>query len=313
MEFAVNRRLVRLITPPGRFSSGWSAESGRSPGDFFWGFCRFGPQHSRAPHPKGASRKSATPFGETHRRHILHGFLAIHRGLEELESLTSQGSRSSPFSQYVHDLSPTEVRVLLDHFARIRAVMLAHLEELAIPVEVRRTSVRWALQTRLIQVQVGIDDMGLEQLKGYGPLDDSARAAAMRIQDDLSRLLDRTMSYLTQGLGRDLSERSARLDAGSKSVGSLTALERIITSWQLVEYRPTLDMIVKRLEKPCFRGGGLRSGQLGKVVPPESHRRTGCIARRRHARDCRADPVGGRRKAGGRCLVLRDAPPPHRD
>ena len=87
---------------------------------------------------KGAGWMQATPFGETQGRHILHGFLAIHRGLAELESLISQGSGSSPFSQYANDLSPTEGRVLLDHFARIRAAMLAHLEELAIPVEVRK-------------------------------------------------------------------------------------------------------------------------------------------------------------------------------
>ena len=194
----------------------------------------------------------ATPFGETHRRHVLHAFLAIHRRLAELESLTSQGSRPSPFSQYVNDLSPTEVRVLLDHFARIRAVMLAHLEELSIPLEVRRTSVRWAFQTNLMQVQVGIDDMGPEQLKGYGQLDDSGRAVARRIQDDLTRLLDRTRSYLNQGLGRDLSERLARLDATSPGIESLATLDRIVTRWRLIEYRPTLDMIVTRLESPTY-------------------------------------------------------------
>ena len=109
---------------------------------------------------------SSTPFGEIQGRHILHGFLAIHQELAELESLTSQGSRSSPFSQYVNDLSPTEVRVLLDHFARIRAAMLAHLEELAIPVEVGQTSLRWALQTRLVHVSVGIDEHGAGAIEG---------------------------------------------------------------------------------------------------------------------------------------------------
>ena len=53
---------------------------------------------------------SATPFGANHQRHVLHGFLAIHRQLAELEPLTAPESRPLPFSQYVNDLSPTEVR-----------------------------------------------------------------------------------------------------------------------------------------------------------------------------------------------------------
>ena len=195
---------------------------------------------------------SAMPFSETHRRHILHRFLAIDRRLAELESLASRGARPSPLSEYVNDLSPTEGQVLLDHFARIRSVMLAHLEELSIPLDVRQTSVRWVLQTSLIHVQVAIDDMDPGQLSGYGALSDAGRAAAIRIQDDLTRLLDRTRSYLSQGLGRDLSERLARLDTAPTGVGSLASLERIITRWQLVEYRPTLDMIANRLESPTL-------------------------------------------------------------
>ena len=146
------------------------------------------------------------------------------------------------------------------------------------------------MQTHLIQVQVGIDDMGPEQLKGYGLLDDSASSRGTRIQDDLTRLLDRTMSYLTQGLGRDLSERLARLDAGSKSVESLATLDRIVTRWQLVEYRPTLDMIVTRLESPCFevavfgRVSSGKSSLLNHIVGLD------VLARRRDAGDGRARP-----------------------
>ena len=70
MEFAVNRRLVRLITPTGRFSSGWSAESGRSPGEFFWGFFIVSGRNTLA-HPTRRERlgcrrrRSARPIGGT--------------------------------------------------------------------------------------------------------------------------------------------------------------------------------------------------------------------------------------------------------
>src|SRR5207249_4719271 len=125
-------------------------------------------------------------------------------------------------------------------------------EELGIPFEVHPKSLRWALQTNLMHLQVSVDDMDPKPLAGYGPLDTAGQAAAIRVQDDLARLLDRASDYLRQGLGRDLSERLARLDASPASVGALAALDRIVTRWQLVEYRPTLDMIVSRLEAPSF-------------------------------------------------------------
>ncbi len=191
-------------------------------------------------------------LSEHHRRHILHGFLSIHKRMVELEALIVQSRTATPFSQSIKDLSPTECRVVQDHFARIRSAMLAHLDDLGIPLEVRRTSVRWILETNLMHLQVSVDDTGPKQLAGYGPLEPADQAAVARIQDDLTRLLERIRAYLRQGLGRDLSARLARLDASRASVETLAALEGVITRWRLVEYRPGLEMIVNRLEKPCF-------------------------------------------------------------
>jgi GTP-binding protein EngB required for normal cell division len=192
------------------------------------------------------------PLNDHHRRHILHGFVTIHKRMEELEALIVQGESSSPFSQHVRDLSPAECRVIQDHFTRIRLAMRAHLDELGIPLEVRKSSVRWALQTNMMQVQITVDDMGPRQLEGYGTLGPEGQAVVAKIQDDLTRLLDRVRSYIGQGLGRDLPNRLAHLDASRTSVDTLILLERIVTRWRLVEYRPTLEMIVSRLEKPCF-------------------------------------------------------------
>jgi hypothetical protein len=191
-------------------------------------------------------------LNDNHRRHILNSFVAIHKALAQLEALIVQSETLSPFSQNVGDLSPSECRVVRDHFARIRSAMHAHLSELGIPLEVRKASVRWSLQANLMHIQVAVDDMGPRRLEGYGPLEPGGQAAVASIQDDLTRLLDRVRGYIGQGLGRDLSGRLERLDSTRVSVGALVALERIITRWRLVEFRPALEMIVSRLEKPCF-------------------------------------------------------------
>ena len=191
-------------------------------------------------------------LNDNHRRHLLHGFLAIEEGLTEIEALTVGSEAASPFSPWSRDLSPTESRVISDHIARIRAAMATHLEELAIPLDFRRKSLRWCVETRLIQLQTTVDDMGPRQFSGYGPLDATGQVIVTSIQDDLTRLFDRARASIRQGQGRDLASRLSRLDAASGDASMLNRLERIVGRWQLVEYRPTLEMIVDRLEKPCF-------------------------------------------------------------
>lgn len=193
-----------------------------------------------------------TPLGANHRTHLLVSFLDIHRRLAELEAEIVEATKPSPLSRIVNDLSPTEAKVVQDHFARIRAAMLSHLQELDIPLDIRQTSLRWSLQTALIFLQVTVDDMGPKGLSGYGPLDTAGREAVVKIQQDLERLLGRVRGYLHQGLGRDLSQRLARLEASRAGMASLPILERIISRWKLVEFRPVLDMIVGRLEDPRF-------------------------------------------------------------
>jgi hypothetical protein len=143
---------------------------------------------------------SSPPLGATHGRHILHGFLAIHRRLEELEALMSQPACSSPFCQHANDLAPQDAEALHRQFEHIRAVMLEHLNDHGIPIEVRRTSVRWALQTSLMQLQLEIEELGPERLRRYGPLGPAGQTEALRIQSNLRELLDRSPAFLADGV-----------------------------------------------------------------------------------------------------------------
>jgi hypothetical protein len=108
----------------------------------------------------------------------MHSFVAIHRRLEEIESLISQQRSSSPFCQHASDVTPAEVAALREQFGQIRAAMLERLRELGIALEVRRTSVRWAVQTSLMHLQLEIEELAPSRLRRYGPLEDSCQDAA---------------------------------------------------------------------------------------------------------------------------------------
>jgi GTP-binding protein EngB required for normal cell division len=191
-------------------------------------------------------------LNEAQNRTILSGFLDIHRRMADLEPLLQPGERPSVFSERVNDLSPTEARVIQDYFARIRTAMLGHLKDLEIPLDIRRTSVRWAIQIALNFISIAVAELGPSKLRGYGELSQEARAQVTKICEDLDRLVDQVMAYLRQGLGADLQGRLSRLGEARMDVGTLAKLEKVIARWQLVEFRPAIEMIVKRLENPCF-------------------------------------------------------------
>jgi GTP-binding protein EngB required for normal cell division len=195
---------------------------------------------------------------------VLLSFLDLHRRMAELEANIAQSATASPFSQQLSDLSPIEVKVVQDYFARLRTIMLSSLREAGIPLDVRRTSLRWTLQVGIVCLHIAVAEMSPERLRGYGPLDAAAGEAILKIQQDLYRLLDRLNLYLRQGLDRDLHERLARLEAAPASVATLRLLDRLITRWQLVEFRPVLDALVRRLEAPQFEIAVLGRVNSGK-------------------------------------------------
>jgi len=191
-------------------------------------------------------------FNEAQTRAILCGFLDIHRRMAELEALLIPGTKPTPFSGYVNDLSPTEAKVVQDYFTRIRTAMLAHLRESEIPLDVRTTSLRWTIDVGISFVGINVAELGPKKLRGYGELEENAFAQATKFQQDLERLVDQAAAYIRQGVGRDLSQRLSRLEAAQVGSETLSDLEKIVTRWQLVEFRPSIEMIVSRLETPSY-------------------------------------------------------------
>jgi len=125
-----------------------------------------------------------------HKHVLVSCFLDIHGRLAEMEALIVQGAQSSAFSQHSSDVSPAEAEALRDNFARIRAAMLACLEKHDIPLDVRRISLRWTLQTHANFLRAAVAELGPEHLRGYGTLSAAARDEVERIQQDIARLVD---------------------------------------------------------------------------------------------------------------------------
>ena len=190
------------------------------------------------PPPDRAAPPPGTSLNDSQKRAVLFGLLDLHQRMADLEALLTQSLDSSPFSRYVNDLSPTEAKVIRDYFGRLRSRMLFCLQEAGIPLEVRRTSLRWGLQCGMSFLSIAVAEISPSRLRGYGPMDDAGAEVVVKIQQELDLLIDRAAAYLRQGLGRDLPRRLARLEAAPADAADLTLLERVVTRWGLIEFRP---------------------------------------------------------------------------
>jgi hypothetical protein len=141
----------------------------------------------------------APAFNESQKRSLLFGLADLHQRLEQMETWLGADD-PSPLSRYVNDLSPAEARVVRDSFARLRAVMQDCLRECDLP-PARRTSLRWALQVGLSFLHVAVAEMGPGRLGGYGPLAPAGRAQALKVQQELSRLIEELDASLRRGPG----------------------------------------------------------------------------------------------------------------
>ena len=191
------------------------------------------------------------PLKELHQQVILSGFVSVHERLAEMEAFLAEGANPTPFSRYFNDLSPTELKVVRDYFARLRAIMESWLKEAGIPIDVRRSGLRWVLQCGLNFVDITVAEIGPNKLVGYGKLDEADRAEIVKMQADLERVLSRVGNYLS-GRGGKFSQRMAALHVSGIRKQSLTLLDEVVARWQLVEFRPLLDFVVERLESPQF-------------------------------------------------------------
>ena len=206
-------------------------------------------------------------FNEAQTRVILCGFLDVHRRMAELEAQLSPSTEPTPFTGYVNDLSPTEAKVLQDYFARIRTAMLEHLRESEISLDVKTTSLRWAIDIGISFIGINASELGVKKLRGYGALGEAATVKATKLQQDLERLVEQAATHIRQGLGRELSQRVSRLGSARVGVKTLSHLEKIVTQWQLVEFRPSIEMIVSRLESPSYEIAvfGRVSSEIGRA------------------------------------------------
>jgi len=197
-----------------------------------------------------------------HERHLMGTFLYLDQLLDDAERIMA--SSRSAFPRYVADLSPVQAKVLADHFGRFREALLGWVAAFEMAAGKREVSARHALGVQFTAAEIALEDLSPSSLRGYGAVPPEAVDTLVLALGDLRRMLRRMASVLEESADRDLGVRLERLAATADEARLLTELGRVITAHGLVELRPTLAMLVERMESRRFEAAVFGRVSSGK-------------------------------------------------
>ena len=196
----------------------------------------------------------------------------IDKTLAEIEGILNAAAMQSAFQKYIPDLQPAERRVIGDYIGRIRARLLRVLQGQGIEPEPPSIPVTRAVHASLTFVDIAAEELKPKYMRGYGEVSETAAAELNGIAGELQGLVQKLDGFVAQDRDQDLAQRLARLEQAGSDINALRLLERIISERGLVEFRPTLKMLLDRMEDNGFeiaifgRVSSGKSSLLDKVL-----------------------------------------------
>ncbi|MGH7490259.1 MAG: hypothetical protein ACREMY_32325, partial [bacterium] len=199
-----------------------------------------------------ASDDAAVELNSSHKLHLVSSAQYADKLLSDVEAILSAATSRSAFQKYKDSLTPVQAKVIEDYVARIRARIVRVLEaqNIALP-EPSFESVH-SIRVTLAFVKIAFQECTPDRLRGYGKVPESKIRELNGLVDEMAGAVDKLHSYLARGLGQDLEMRLQRLERAGDGIGLVNTLERIVNTHGFVEFRPTLTMIVDRLEAKSF-------------------------------------------------------------
>ncbi|MBX3023777.1 dynamin family protein [bacterium] len=196
--------------------------------------------------------RRAVELNDNHRRVLMSGLTHLDDRLAAVATIASAATAGAPFSPYVADLAPAEVHLLHDYLGEIRSRMSAMVADLGLAPAHGVIPTSRAVEVTLLGAEIELGEIGVETLRGYGPLPAESAALVEQTRTNLCRLLQRLREVVARRTAEDLGQRIAHLDQGVVDARALSALERLIRRRGLVTLREPLEALVERVERQCF-------------------------------------------------------------
>jgi GTP-binding protein EngB required for normal cell division len=184
--------------------------------------------------------------------HLLTSSQYADKLLSEIEAVLSAASSKSPFPRFKGDITPAQAKVVQDYLARFRSQIVRMLASQGIKPPLPDIGSIHSIRVTLAFVRIAFEECAPKRMRGYGEVPESKVQELNGIVGEMTAAAGKLDEYLAQGLGQDLQARLGRLQRTGDDINLLKSLERVIDQHGLVEFRPSLSMILDRLENKAF-------------------------------------------------------------
>jgi hypothetical protein len=144
-------------------------------------------------------------LNENHKRRLVaafrHADALLNRGLDAVAPL-----RPGPFPRYVPDMSPSEVNCVAGYVDRIRNQIHGLMQRLELDIPAPTIASSWVLKTGLISLDIALEDLHPDQMKGYGEIDEETAKELTSTLQEIRKLLTQLSDLLAEAGGRGATE-----------------------------------------------------------------------------------------------------------
>ena len=187
-------------------------------------------------------------LNETQQRRLSVTCRYIDRLLSDIEQALHSATSSSPFPQYVIDITPAQARVIEDHIRRLRSQLLRALDWQHMKPEPSQIPITRSIAVNLTFIDIAIEELKPSYMRGCGAVPEDAVDELNGVVHELRSVAGSMQRYLRQELGTNLESRLRKLEETGYDVALLRLIEQLVTRHGLVEFRTRIDSLASRLE-----------------------------------------------------------------
>ncbi len=182
------------------------------------------------------------------RQHLLITCKHIDKLLGDVEETLNAAASKSVFPSYTGDITPLQRKTIEDYIARLRGQLLQVLAGQSLAPEKPRISATHSIHVGLTFVEIAIAELAPHYMRGYGPVSEDGATDLHGIVAELQSAVKELHRYILQPRSGDLRERVEKLANQGWDVAALHRIAEIIDRRGLTEFRPTISMLLDRVE-----------------------------------------------------------------
>lgn len=172
---------------------------------------------------------------ENHERGLLASVQYASKLIRDCEEILAASDRPSPLNRYTGGLTPPQRKIVEDYLHRLQQQLLRFLDAAGISPPPARISAVHALANAMMFVDNALEEMRGGYLRGYGEISPEAERLLDGAVSEMQAQVRDIESFLTGASADVLGTRLDSLPEGDPIADDLNTLERIITTYGLVE------------------------------------------------------------------------------